>query len=57
MQVPLTLVISCRDYRFRLSSELGVTNDGWAYKESYNECRHAIWLLHWQCGWAFHVES
>jgi hypothetical protein len=57
MQAHLTLVISCRDYWFRLSSELGDANDGWAYKESYDECHHAICLLHWQCGRAFHVES
>jgi hypothetical protein len=57
MQVHLTFVISCRDYWFRLSSELDVANDGWAYKESYNERHHAICVLHWQCGWAVHVES
>ena len=57
VQVYLTLVTSCRDHHLRLSSKLGVANYGWAYKESYNECYHAICLLHRQCCRTVHVES
>jgi hypothetical protein len=57
MQAHLTLAISCRDHRFGVGFDLGVANDGWAYKESYDECRHAICVLHWKWCWAVHVES
>ena len=57
MQVHLTLVIRFRGHWFCVKFDLGVANDGWAYKESYNECHHAICVLHWQCCWAVHVEG
>ena len=55
MHTPLTLVISHRDHWFCLSLGLGITNDGWTYKENYNKRRHVICVLHRQCGRAVHV--
>jgi hypothetical protein len=54
---PLILVISSLRHWLCVSFVLGVANDGWAYKESHNECHDAIWVLHWQCYWTVHVES
>jgi hypothetical protein len=56
-QVHLTLVIRFFDQWFCVSFDLDFANDGWAYKESYNECHHAIWVLHRQWCWAVYVES
>jgi hypothetical protein len=56
-QVHPTLVISYLDRRLCVIFGLGVANDGWAYKASYNECHHAICVLHWECCWAVYVES
>jgi len=38
-----------------VSVQSAVANDGWAYKESYNERYHAIGILYWQCRWIVHV--
>ena len=56
-QVYLTLVISYLDHQPCVNFDLGVSNDSRAYKESYNECHHAVCVLHWQCCWAVHVEG
>jgi hypothetical protein len=53
----LTLLISRIGPQFCAKFGLGVANDGWAYKENYNECHQAICALHWQCRWAVHLEG
>ena len=55
--IPLILVISSLRHWLCFSFVLGVANYGWAYEESHNECDDSIWVLHWQCYWAVHVES
>ena len=55
--VLLTLVISFRAPGLCVDVDLGVTNDGWTYKESYDECHHTICVLHRQCCWTVHVEG
>jgi hypothetical protein len=57
LQVHLTLANSYWNYLLCSISVLGVANDGWAYKESYNECHYFLCVLHWQCCWAVHVDS
>ena len=56
-RVPLTLVISFRAAWFSVDFDLGIANNGWTYKESYNECCRAIRVLHRQCCFAAHVEG
>jgi hypothetical protein len=55
--VYLILAISFRDHWFGVVFDLGVANDGWSYKESYDERHHAICDLRWQCCCAAYVES
>ena len=57
MRIHLTLVISFRAPWFCVNVNLGVANDGRTYKESYDECHHAVCVLHWQRCWAVHVEG
>jgi hypothetical protein len=56
MQVHLTLVISCRRPWLCVGFVLGVADDGWTYKESYDERHDVICVQHWQCIWVIHVE-
>ena len=53
----LTFLISYDGLQFCVKFDLDFANDGWAYKESHNECYRAICVLHWQCYRAIHVEG
>ena len=57
MQAHLTLANSYRNSLFYTNFGLGVANNRWAYKESYNECHYFLCVLHWQCCWAVHVDN
>ena len=43
----LRLVTRHWNHRLCFSPSLGITNDGWAYKENHDERRHAICVLYW----------